>query len=203
MRKYIYIFAMVILCMVFTISFVDDDIPDQSEMDNALIEEDIVSSTFKLPASLRIIEEEAFEGTAVTQVDLPETLTTIEDRAFADAINLRLVNMPQDITVIGNDVFTGDNLVTITGTPDSYARTWAKNNGIPFIPTAVFTAQNTNLQIIRLNVMRTEPDRLFSDKRIDNGKHTTRKRKTDKEIKTVKYKECFANTIQGRSPPNA
>ena len=103
----------------------DDDIPDQSEMDNALIEEDIVSSTFKLPASLRIIEEEAFEGTAVTQVDLPETLTTIEDRAFADAINLRLVNMPQDITVIGNDVFTGDNLVTITGTPDSYARTWA------------------------------------------------------------------------------
>ena len=51
--------------------------------------------TFNLPASLQIIEAEAFEGTAIVTVDLPETVETIGERAFANIPTLRQITIPQ------------------------------------------------------------------------------------------------------------
>jgi hypothetical protein len=77
----------------------------------------------------------------VTEVTIPEGVTSIGDLAFRDCIDLTIITIPKSVTSIGKEMFTkvtsGDltNLeVTIYGYSGSYAETYAKENSIPFIP---------------------------------------------------------------------
>ena len=56
-----------------------------------------------LPASLTIIEEEAFEGCAINTLEIPASVTVIGDKAFADCSNLT------SVTITGGDVELGEN----------------------------------------------------------------------------------------------
>ena len=86
-----------------------------------------------MPDSLRIIEESAFEGTALTTVYLPETVTTIGRRAFADIKDLRVVFIPKATVVIDEEAFDGAGNLTIWGVPGSYAEEWAGRHSIRFV----------------------------------------------------------------------
>lgn len=56
--------------------------------------------------------------TELLKVELPSTLTTIEDRAFNSCSNLKELNLPDNITSIGASAFSGCMLAKITHLPD-------------------------------------------------------------------------------------
>ena len=93
-----------------------------------------VRSTFILPASLRVVEDEAFEGTAESLVVLPDSLKTLRDRAFADNANLRAIYIPKGTNSIADTAFAGVKGLTIFGLAGSFAEEWAESRKIPFVP---------------------------------------------------------------------
>ena len=68
---------------------------------------------FKLPVSLTTIDEGAFEGTAITSVELPESVVVIGDYAFARIRTLRKISIPNNIQSIGKNAFKNSESITI------------------------------------------------------------------------------------------
>ena len=64
-------------------------------------------NVLRLPAGTIEIEEEAFAGIAADVVIIPEGCTEIGNRAFADCPNLIYVRLPDSVTSISEDAFTG------------------------------------------------------------------------------------------------
>ena len=91
------------------------------------------SADFILPASLTIIEAEAFAGGAFTYVQLPEGVSVIRSRAFADCPSLSYIYIPEETGTIARDVFDGVTGLTILGHSGSYAEFYAQRNGIAFV----------------------------------------------------------------------
>ena len=91
------------------------------------------SRTFRLPSSLMVIEDEAFEGTAVQQVVLPEGLLSIGESAFENAPFLTDVYIPGTTEYIADSAFSMTANLTIHGIEGSYAMEWAQRNEIPFV----------------------------------------------------------------------
>lgn len=88
---------------------------------------------FVFPYSLKEIEEEAFEGTAVKTIILREHVICIKRNAFSDTAFLTDVYIPAAIEHIGAYVFPEDNTLTIHGVRGSFAEKWAKGRKIPFV----------------------------------------------------------------------
>lgn len=87
-----------------------------------------------LPADLTEIEEKAFAGNAFTYVKIPEGVTKIGDKAFADCSKLKYVYIPSTVVTISDNAF--DNApkgLTIIGEPDSLAEYNAWINGFTFM----------------------------------------------------------------------
>ncbi|MBD5225438.1 MAG: leucine-rich repeat domain-containing protein [Bacteroidales bacterium] len=67
-----------------------------------------------LPRDLKAIEDGALAGTAIRQITLPATLTSIASHAFADCRNLTSVIIPAAVCEIGEGAFKGcDRLLSI------------------------------------------------------------------------------------------
>ena len=52
--------------------------------------------TLVLPAALSEVDEEAFAGTSAQKLVIPDTVTSVASRAFADCTGLLLVELPSD-----------------------------------------------------------------------------------------------------------
>ena len=85
---------------------------------------------FTLPASLPVIEEEAFAGIDATTVVIPEGTESIGSRAFADCDALRYIVIPDGLSNIAEDTFDG-SLVIFVCSEGSSAAAYAENHGIP------------------------------------------------------------------------
>ena len=86
-----------------------------------------------LPADLREIEEEAFEGAiGFGEVLIPDGTEKIGSRAFADCSRLVFVSIPDSVTEISDDAFDGSSNTVILCSADSEAEAFAKRNGIPY-----------------------------------------------------------------------
>ena len=70
-------------------------------------------SVLHLPAGLQVIEAEAFMGLECQAVIIPDTCTSIGERAFANCKNLCYVLMPGELTDIASNAFSGSNKVII------------------------------------------------------------------------------------------
>ena len=97
-----------------------------------LPKEAIETDCLVLPVSLKTVEKEAFKGGNFTYVKMPEGLTMIDSRAFADCINLRFIEIPVSTTSIAADAFDGVNSLTILGKQGSYAQIYAESQGYMF-----------------------------------------------------------------------
>jgi len=51
------------------------------------------------------IKEDAFLGTGIEEIDLPESVKVIEAEAFRSCTNLREITIPQNVTTLGGSVF--------------------------------------------------------------------------------------------------
>ncbi len=75
----------------------------------------------------------AFEITGLTSINIPNSVTTIVDYAFYSCTNLTSINIPDSVTRIAEGAF--DNChedLTIICSQGSYAKTYAKENGIKY-----------------------------------------------------------------------
>ncbi|MBR1686488.1 MAG: leucine-rich repeat protein [Clostridia bacterium] len=84
------------------------------------------STTLHLPASLTVVQEEAFLDTAATSVVVPEGCIRIESKAFTGP-NLLAVSLPESVNFIADDAIASG--VTVWCVPGSYAASWAQDHG--------------------------------------------------------------------------
>lgn len=87
----------------------------------------LAEDTLTLPASLKIIKEEAFLNSAAKKVVLPEGVEEIHSRAFAQTA-LEEINLPSSLRLIADDAFDQEPNVLFTSL-GSYAYNWAVNMG--------------------------------------------------------------------------
>ena len=59
----------------------------------------------QVPAGLQAIGEYSFSGTAIQQIDLPETLKKINGRAFANCTSLQSIFIPNSVSQWGDNIF--------------------------------------------------------------------------------------------------
>ena len=86
-----------------------------------------------LPAFLTRIEEEAFAGTGAVIIEVPENVTAIEARAFADCENLRRITIPGSVLHVDNTALENCENVTVYGATGSEAQRFAGANGFTFV----------------------------------------------------------------------
>ena len=90
-----------------------------------------------LPASLQMIGEDAFGGSAAEAVLLPTGLETVKKKAFADMPELKSVYVPETVTEIDRQAFTGAGKPVLIGQTGSLAESWARENRYDFSGTWV------------------------------------------------------------------
>ena len=86
-------------------------------MDNAIIAYANASgTTYIIPDSVTTIVERAFAGcSSLTSVTIPDSVTTIGEYAFFHCYSLTNVTIPDSVTTIGNDAFSScDSLTSVT-----------------------------------------------------------------------------------------
>ncbi len=89
---------------------------------------------FILPASLKVIDEEAFYGLPMTVVMCPEGLEEIMANAFMNCVNLKEIYIPDSVTFIDGGVFDGcSSDLTIFGHAGKLAEAYAELNRIQFV----------------------------------------------------------------------
>lgn len=97
----------------------------------------VASADFMLPASLTVIEENAFMSTAADAVTIQDAVISIGDYAFANIPTLQSVEIPQSVSFIADNAFRGSESATIYGVAGSYAELWTAEHGMLFAETAL------------------------------------------------------------------
>ncbi len=83
------------------------------------------AAVLTLPSGVRVIEAEAFYGDKkLDQVVLPEGLTDIKSKAFANS-SVRKINLPQSLTFIAENTFANVSSLVVVAVPATYAYEWA------------------------------------------------------------------------------
>ena len=205
-RHVLFLICFLVIIMVFTNTTAEDNVCNLRMAVNTIKNEDNLDvkrlTRFELPLSLTTIEDEAFEGTAITNIVMQENVETIGDYAFANIQTLKNISISNRTTYIGKNAFKGSANVTITGSPKGYARAWAHENGIPFNPITSFYAFNNSVQVNGgLKSGRTE--RLDVDSEGIDGKKFKPTGRMTSELNAEKKETITTFHIQGRSPPVA
>ena len=77
-------------------------------------------TNYTVPNSVTTIGNKAFsECNSLTSINLPNSVTTIGDRAFAGCESLTNINIPNSVTTIGNSAFNGCKSLTSINIPNS------------------------------------------------------------------------------------
>jgi len=84
-----------------------------------------------LPAALKALDIESFAGTTVQEIVLPDGLSLIDERAFAQCGALALITIPDTVSFIADNAFEGSDGVAILCGEGSYAATYAERMEIP------------------------------------------------------------------------
>lgn len=213
-RKYICFLTILISVMIIPLTFalatdlnrssasIVLDLTEKKDTEKNRLES-IINKTpipeFILPVSLEVIEEEAFEGTRIIWVEVPDTVSEIGDRAFANIKTLRVIKISARTNYISDSALAGSNGVTISAPSGSYARTWARSNGIPFSPVASFAA---NAEGATYTGAATAKQEMIVVDSVGTPK-TERQQRRQEEIQTESFIDLLFYSIQGRGPPMA
>ncbi len=110
------------------------------------------------PASLRLIEEEAFAGSSAETLVFPNGFLLLGEEAFSDAPNLRDVYLPPSTVYIGRSAFpTDQNELVIHGVEGSYAQIWAASQKLPFVSDNIWSARVESIRVRDAHADRVDP----------------------------------------------
>lgn len=101
-----------------------------------------------LPAGLQVIDDEAFEGTALQSVELPESLREIGDRAFAENKDLAVIRMPDSLDRIGEDILAGSDQAAMAVFADSEILGELQRTDYRFFVMTAFGEKRTNRSFV-------------------------------------------------------
>ncbi len=89
--------------------------------------------SINIPEGVTNIKDDAFRDCrSLTSINIPEGVTNIGEYAFGYCSSLASINIPEGVTSIEYSAFIGCYRLTIYGSKDSYAETYAKSYNIPF-----------------------------------------------------------------------
>ena len=89
---------------------------------------------YAIPDGTKTIRSNAFMTMQLSDIIIPNSMTSIGDYAFYKCANLHDITIPDSVTNIATDAFKDCNLLnTVYGTTGSYAETWAKTKGCKFV----------------------------------------------------------------------
>ena len=91
----------------------------------------------RLDAAIAAINESADNGTSLDEIRVKAlfyTVSFINIGAFANCTDLEKILIPASVTKIGEDAFKNCEKLTIFAPKGSYAETYARENGIQFLP---------------------------------------------------------------------
>ena len=85
--------------------------------------------TLKLPAQLKVIEEEAFTGMGAEVIIIPAATQNIKARAFVGCDDLKAIIFEGSPQSIANDIVIDPENVSVFVIKDSDADAWARQAG--------------------------------------------------------------------------
>jgi len=92
------------------------------------------NETYVIPNSVTSIEDNAFSWCSnLKSITIPNSDTSIGVCAFYACGSLISIIIPDSVTSIGTGAFSYCDKLTIYGTANSYAKTYAEDNNIPYI----------------------------------------------------------------------
>lgn len=156
-----------------------------------------------MPGSLLSIGEEAFEGTALSEVRISDSVSEIAERAFAQIESLRLLYIPRSVEMIGADMVADSPGTLITGSENSFAKIWAKQNRIPFSLEQLLTRVKRVRQVASVPPAAAENEAAAAR----NGESCIAERQAPRpgrtvgELKASQFKGLAAQYIQSRFFP--
>lgn len=86
-----------------------------------------------LPSALQEIDKEAFAGTAIQTITLPDGVLSVGDNVFVDNAFLTDIFIPASVEDISDSAFPKDSDFIIRGIERSFVGDWAKKHNIPFV----------------------------------------------------------------------
>ncbi|MBQ7579774.1 MAG: leucine-rich repeat protein [Clostridia bacterium] len=92
-----------------------------------------ISGSYSIKGGTILIADRAFEGcSSLTNVTIPNSVTSIGYRAFYECKKLTSITIPDSVTTIGEYAFFGCNGLTIICIEDSHAHSYARYHGFSF-----------------------------------------------------------------------
>lgn len=88
---------------------------------------------FTLPASLTLIYADAFNSISAQEIVVPEGVTAIGNRAFANGDELVFVHLPDSLVAIASDAFSGSKNVMFICSDEGCSADYAASHGITII----------------------------------------------------------------------
>lgn len=88
-----------------------------------------MAGTLKLPSGLKVVEEEAFDGSGVTSVEIPEGTERIESKAFTNNASLTDVYLPKNDVAIAPDAFDSSSQLTFHVFLGTENANWVTDHG--------------------------------------------------------------------------
>ena len=108
-------------------------ISEEGNVVKCTVLENTALNTLNLPNNIKVIEEEAFAGISAPEVNIPDGLTTICKKAFANSSTLKKIFIPSTVTKMEENIFYNSPNVVIYGYSGSIAEEYAEQNEILFI----------------------------------------------------------------------
>lgn len=123
----------------------------------SIFENCVSLTSINLPNNLKWIDYADFLGCSkIEEIIIPESVTNIVNKAFSNCNNLQRIIIPANVSFIGNDTFENCDNLTIYSYFETFAETYARANGITFIPIADKTLADTNTNITVSGVMQND-----------------------------------------------
>lgn len=85
-----------------------------------------------LPNTLETIGMYCFTVSGLESIEIPESVTYIDHYAFYQCLNLETAKVPATVKEFGQNVFSGDDKLTITGSEGSAIEDYAKKYELKF-----------------------------------------------------------------------
>lgn len=90
-------------------------------------------TSYKIPDGVTCIDYAFYKCIYLTDVTIPDSVTTINYGAFYGCEGLNYLHIPSSVISIGNDVLKETAAHLCSDTENSYAKTYAEENGLEFI----------------------------------------------------------------------